>query len=142
MSLPHIITVHWTEAYHLADVVTQRYARPSALALSPVPWRRLPILGLAKLSATEEEKDGTRTHTTTLTATLCLTAFEPTRPLRPMAYKLTAADGTEWLLGTCEPPFPLTTFATTLGAKPGGEHYVQLEARLTGPLPLLRYRTY
>lgn len=142
MPLPHIITVHWTEAYHLADVVTQRYARPSALALSPVPWRRLPILGLAKLSATEEEKDGTRTHTTTLTATLCLTAFEPSRPQRPMAYKLTAADGTEWLLGTCEPPYPLTTFATTLSAKPGSEHSVQLEARLTGPLPLLRYRTY
>lgn len=95
MSLPHIITVHWTEAYHLADVVTQRYARPSALALSPVPWRRLPIIGLAKLSATEEEKDGTRTHSTTLTATLCLSSFEPTRPQRPMAYKLTAADGTE-----------------------------------------------
>ena len=56
MPLPHIITVHWTEAYHLADVVTQRYARPSALALSPVPWRRIPILGLAQLSATEEEK--------------------------------------------------------------------------------------
>lgn len=140
MPLPHIITVHWTEAYHLADVVTQRYARPSALALSPVPWRRLPILGLAKLSATEEEKDGTRTHTTTLTATLCLTAFEPTRPLRPMVYKLTAADGSEWLLGTCEAPFPLTTFRKSLADKPAGEQSVQLEAKLSGPLPLLRYR--
>lgn len=142
MPLPQITAVHWTEAYHLADVVAQRYARPSALALSPVPWRRLPIHGLAKLTATEEEKDGTRTHTTTLTATLCLTAFEPSRPQRPMAYKLTAADGTEWLLGTCEPPYPLTTFTTTRSAKAGSEQSVQLEARLEGPLPLLRYRTY
>ena len=140
MPLPHIITVHWTEAYHLADVVTQLYARPSALALSPVPWRRLPIVGLAKLTASEEEKDGTRTHTTTLAATLCLTAFEPSRPRRPMAYKLTAADGSEWLLGTCEAPFPLTTFRKSLADKPAGEQSVQLEAKLSGPLPLLRYR--
>lgn len=140
MPLPHIITVHWTEAYHLADVVTQRYARPSALALSPVPWRRLPILGLAKISATEEEKDGTRTHTTTLTATPCLHQAEPSRPLRPMVYKLTAADGSEWLLGTCEAPFPLTTFRKSLADKPAGEHSVLLEAKLSGPLPLLRYR--
>lgn len=140
MQLPQIVQVHWTEAYFLSDVVVQRFARPSALALSTVPWRRVPIEGLAKLTATEEEKNGTRTHTTTLTATPCLQQAEPSRPLRPMVYKLTAADGSEWLLGTCEAPFPLTTFRKSLADKPAGEQSVQLEAKLSGPLPLLRYR--
>ena len=138
--LPQITQVQWCEARLFTDFL---YTRPggrfAVLALKPVPWKRLPIVGLAKVTQEEEVKDGVRTHTLTLSVTLCkrVEACGFTTP--HIAYKLTAADGTEWVMGTDEAPYPLTTFSTSLSDRAGGEQRTQLEAKLTGPLPLMRY---
>ena len=42
-----------------------------------------------------------------LSATLC--GGRLALPLRPLAYRLTCVNGKQYLLGTADPPFPLTT---------------------------------
>ena len=72
-----------------------------------MPWKRLPMVGLATLETSEEVKKGVRTHSAKLTATLC--GGRLALSSRPLAYRLTCVNGRQYLLGTADPPFPLTT---------------------------------
>ena len=72
-----------------------------------MPWKQLPMVGLATLETSEEVKKGVRTHSAKLTATLC--GGRLALPSRPLAYRLTCVNGRQYLLGTADPPFPLTT---------------------------------
>lgn len=64
------------------------------------------MVGLATLETSEEVKKGVRTHLAKLTATLC--GGRLALPSRPLAYRLTCVNGRQYLLGTADPPFPLT----------------------------------
>ena len=65
------------------------------------------MVGLATLETSEEVKKGVRTHSAKLTATLC--GGRLALPSHPLVYRLTCVNGWQYLLGTAEPPFPLTT---------------------------------
>lgn len=64
------------------------------------------MVGLATLETSEEVKKGVRTHSAKLTATLC--GGRLVLPSRPLVYRLTCVNGRQYLLGTADPPFPLT----------------------------------
>ena len=104
--LLHIHRIDCCEAYHLASAIVLPETA-SVLLREPMPWKRLPMVGLATLETSEEVKKGVRTHSAKLTATLC-SGRQPL-PSRPLAYLLTCVNGRQYLLGTAEPPFPLTT---------------------------------
>lgn len=104
--LLHIHRIDCCEAYHLASAIVLPETA-SVLLREPIPWKQLPMVGLATLETSEEVKKGVRTHSAKLTATLC--GGRLALPLRPLAYRLTCVNGKQYLLGTADPPFPLTT---------------------------------
>ena len=104
--LLHIHRIDCCEAYHLASAIVLPETA-SVLIREPMPWQRLPMVGLATLETSEEVKKGVRTHSAKLTATLC--GGRLALPSRPLAYRLTCVNGRQYLLGTADPPFPLTT---------------------------------
>ena len=65
------------------------------------------MVGLATLETSEEVKKGVRTHSAKLSATLC--GGRLALSSCPLAYRLTCVNGNQYLLGTADPPFPLTT---------------------------------
>ena len=103
--LLHIHRIDCCEAYHLASAIVLPETA-SVLIREPMPWQRLPMVGLATLETSEEVKKGVRTHSAKLTATLC--GGRLALPSRPLAYRLTCVNGRQYLLGTADPPFPLT----------------------------------
>lgn len=104
--LLHIHRIDCCEAYHLASAIVLPETA-SVLLREPMPWQRLPMVGLATLETSEELKKGVRTHLAKLSATLC--GGRLALPSRPLAYRLTCVNGRQYLLGTADPPFPLTT---------------------------------
>ena len=104
--LLHIHHIDYCEAYHLASAIVLPETA-SVLLREPMPWKRLPMVGLATLETSEEVKKGVRTHSAKLSATLC--GGRIALPSRPLAYRLTCVNGRQYLLGTADPPFPLTT---------------------------------
>ena len=104
--LLHIHRIDSCEAYHLASAIVLPETA-SVLLREPMPWKQLPMVGLATLETSEEVKKGVRTHSAKLTATLC--GGRLALPSRPLAYRLTCVNGRQYLLGTADPPFPLTT---------------------------------
>ena len=104
--LLHIHRIDCCEAYHLASAIVLPETA-SVLLREPIPWKQLPMVGLATLDTSEEVKKGVRTHSAKLTATLC--GGRIALPSRPLAYRLTCVNGKQYLLGTADPPFPLTT---------------------------------
>ena len=104
--LLHINRIDFCEAYHLASAIVLPETA-SVLLREPMPWKQLPMVGLATLETSEEVKKGVRTHSAKLSATLC--GGRLALPLRPLAYRLTCVNGKQYLLGTADPPFPLTT---------------------------------
>ena len=104
--LLHIHRIDCCEAYHLASAIVLPETA-SVLLREPMPWKKLPMVGLATLETSEEVKKGVRTHSAKLTATLCGSRLA--LPSRPLAYRLTCVNGRQYMLGTADPPFPLTT---------------------------------
>ena len=104
--LLHIHRIDCCEAYHLVSAIVLPETA-SVLLREPMPWKRLPMVGLATLETSEEVKKGVRTHSAKLTATLC--GGRLALSSRPLAYRLTCVNGRQYLLGTADPPFPLTT---------------------------------
>ena len=104
--LLHIHRIDCCEAYHLASAIVLPETA-CVLLREPMPWRQLPMVGLATLETSEEVKKGVRTHSAKLSATLC--GGRLALSSRPLAYRLTCVNGRQYLLGTADPPFPLTT---------------------------------
>lgn len=83
-----------------------------AIIREVTPWREIPIAGLAELETSQDLEEGERTFSASLSATLCGDAFE--LPQRPLAFRLTSANGRQYLLGTAESPHPYVAFALSL----------------------------
>ena len=101
--LLYIHKIEWCEAYHLQSAILMPHDRRVILR-DVVPWRTLPIVGLAALETSEEVEDGVRLHTTKLSATLEETFVFPERPV---AFLASSVNGSRFLIGTAQRPFPL-----------------------------------
>ena len=104
--LLHIHRIDFCEANHLVSAIVLPETA-SVLIREPIPWQRLPLVGLASLETSEAVEKGVRKHTAKLSATLC--GGRLALPSHPLAYRLTCINGRQYLLGTADPPFPLTT---------------------------------
>ena len=109
--LLHLNRIEYCEARHIASAIIVPQTS-MAIIKEVAPWREIPIAGLAELETSQEQEEGTRTFNTSLAATLCGDAFE--LPQRPLAFRLTCANGRQYLLGTAEPPHTFVAFARSL----------------------------
>ena len=76
-----------------------------------MPRREVPIVGLAALETGDELDNGVRLHTQKQTATL---ETEYVFPPSPTVFLITAVNGTQYLIGTVDAPFPLIQQNTIL----------------------------
>ena len=97
--LLHINRIEYCEARHISSAIIVPQTS-IAIFRDVAPWREIPISGLAELETSQEQEEGTRSFNATLSATLCGDAFE--LPHRPLAFRLTCANGRKYLLGTAE----------------------------------------
>ena len=132
--LLHINRIDYCEAYHLVSAIVLPETA-SVLIREPMPWKRLPMVGLATLETSEEVKKGVRTHSAKLTATLC--GGRLALSSRPLAYRLTCVNGRQYLLGTADPPFPLTTQEEKRPGNAAENSAVSLVVSLQSLLPML-----
>lgn len=132
--LLHIHRIDSCEAYHLASAIVLPETA-SVLLREPMPWKQLPMVGLATLETSEEVKKGVRTHSAKLTATLCGSRLA--LPSRPLAYRLTCVNGRQYLLGTADPPFPLASQEVSLPSNAAETSAVKLVVSLQSPYPSL-----
>ena len=109
--LLHINRIEYCEARHIASAIIVPQTS-MAIIKEVAPWREIPIAGLAELETSQEQEEGTRSFNASLTATLCGDAFE--LPQRPIAFRLTCANGRQYLLGTAESPHPFVSFPLSL----------------------------
>ena len=134
--LLHIHHLDYCEAYHLASAIVLPETA-SVLLREPIPWRRLPMVGLATLETSEAVEKGVRKHTAKLTAMLC--GGRLALPSRPLAYRLSCINGRQYLLGTADPPFPLTTQEVKMPGNAAETSAVSLVVSLNSSYPVLKY---
>lgn len=128
--LLHINRIDYCEAYHLVSAIVLPETA-SVLIREPMPWQRLPMVGLASLETSEAVEKGVRKHTTKLSATLC--GGRLALPSRPLAYRLTCVNGRQYLLGTADPPFPLASQEVSLPSNAAETSAVKLVVSLQSP---------
>ena len=69
-----------------------------------MPWREVPIVGLAALETGDELDNDVRLHTQKLTATL---ETEYVLPQSPTVFLITAVNGMQYLIRTADASYPL-----------------------------------
>jgi hypothetical protein len=120
--LLYIHKIEWCEAYHLKSALLMPHDRRVILR-DVVPWRTLPIVGLAALETTEEIENGVRLHTTKLSATLEETFVFPEQPI---VFLASSVNGSRFLIGTPQRPFPLISHETIIPNNSSEASYTQI----------------
>ena len=100
-----------------------------------MPWREVPIVGLAALETGNELDNGVRLHTQKLTATL---ETEYVFLQSPTAFFITAVNGTQYLFGTSDAPYPLIQQNTILSSNAVENAITELIVNFTSRIPLIK----
>lgn len=132
--LLYIHKIEWCEAYHLQSTILMPHDR-RAILRDVAPWRTLPIVGLAALETSEEMENGVRLHTTKLSATLEETFVFPERPI---AFLASSVNGSRFLVGTAQRPFPFISQNTILPSNSAENSITGLVVNFTSQIPLVK----
>ena len=91
--------------------------------------------GLIEVSVEDSFEDNQRVYATTATFRTCRKA-----PLlaRQKVFRLTAMDGTRWLMGTGEKPYPIVSEANPWPGDPSGSALKKVKLTWKATTPLLR----
>ena len=76
-----------------------------------LPFKELPLVGLADCRCASKVSDKSRVYETSVTAALSEPFDAGTRPL---AFLVTTVSGERFLVGQAEPPYPLTAATTSM----------------------------
>ena len=132
--LLYIHKIEYCEAKHLKSAIFLPN-HFKVILKEVMPWREVPIVGLATLETGDELDNGVRLHTQKLTATL---ETEYVFPQSPTAFLITAVNGTQYLIGTADAPFPLIQQSTILSSNAGENAITELVVNLTSRFPLTK----
>lgn len=132
----YINKVEWCEARHL------RLAVPMTDNLTVycedyMPYQKIEIVGLAELEVSDSVDNGFRVWTSKLAA--AMPCRLPT-PSSPMSFRLTATDGTRYILGLSSRPFPTVTFLDKHPSGLGQPCSCTMNVVLKGPIPMLKVK--
>ena len=132
--LLYIHKIEYCEAKHLKSAVyIPNYFK--VILKEVMPWREVPIVGLAALETGGEVENGVRLHTQKLTATL---ETEYVLPQMPTAFLITAVNGMQYLIGTANSPFPLIQQNTILSNSTSEMTVTELVVTFTSQIPLIK----
>ena len=132
--LLYIPKIEYCEAKHLKSAIYLPDHFKVVLK-EVMPWREVPIVGLAALETGDELDNGVRLHTQKLTATL---DTEYVFPHSPIAFLITAVNGTQYLIGTSDAPFPLIQQNTILSNSTCNMTITELVVTLTTQIPFIK----
>ena len=130
----YINKVEWCDARHL------RLAVPMTDSLTVycrdyMPYQKIEIVGLAELEVSDSVDNGVRVWTSKLAAVLPCRL--PT-PANPVSLRLTATDGTRYILGLSNRPYPTITFSDKHPSGLEQPCSCVMNAVLKGPIPALQ----
>ena len=132
--LLYIHKIEYCEANHLKSAIfLPNYFK--VILKEVMPWREVPIVGLAALETGDELDNGVRLHTQKITATL---ETEYVFPHSPIVFVITAVNGTQYLIGTADAPFPLIQQNTILSSNAAENAITELVVNLTSRFPLIK----
>ena len=132
--LLYIHKIEYCEAKHLKSAIFLPN-HFKVILKEVMPWREVPIVGLAALETGDELDNGVRGHTQKLTATL---EKEYVFPQSPTAFLITAVNGTQYLIGTADAPFPLIQQNTILSSNASENAITELVVNFTSQIPLIK----
>ena len=132
--LLYIHKIEYCEAKHLKSAIFLPN-HFKVILKEVMPWREVPIVGLAALETGDELDNGVRLHTQKLTATL---ETEYVFPVSPSVFLITAVNGTQYLIGTADAPYPLIQQNTILSSNAGENAITELDVNLTSQFPVLK----
>ncbi len=118
--LTFINRVEITPAYHLAPntAALSREAGFISFGGAYIPWRTLPLLGLAQLSTSCARTDGQLRETAKLTAYLSAAWRGWDDPHGAWSVRLTDADGTRYVLGVSSSDAPAISATAEMPSSP------------------------
>lgn len=99
-----------------------------------MPWIRLPLVGLASLESADELQQSARIFTHKLACTI---PARITLPECPLAWRVTSADGTRYLLGSYDKPFPVWSQTDKFPDRTSDKTVCTLNVQFTTQLPLM-----
>ena len=132
--LLYIHKIEYCEAKHLKSAIFLPN-HFKVILKEVMPWRQVPIVGLAALETGDELDNGVRLHTQKLTATL---ETEYVFPQSPTVFLITAVNGMQYLIGTADVPFPLIQQNTILSSNAGENAITELIVNCTSQIPLIK----
>ena len=132
--LLYIHKIEWCEANHLQSALLMPHDR-QAILRDVAPWRTLPIVGLAALETSEEMENGVRLHTTKLSATLEETFVFPEQPV---VFLASSVNGSRFLIGTAQRPFPLVNQNSVLPSNSTENCITELVVTLSSNFSIFR----
>lgn len=129
----YIVKVDYMPAVHL------KLAQPvpvvqKVIITDYMPWKSVPLVGLASLESADEVQQSARIFTHKLTCTV------PDRlnlTEQPLVWRLTSADGTAYLLGSYAKPFPKWRQVDKFPDRTSERTACTLEVQLTTTVPLM-----
>lgn len=132
--LLYIHKIEYCEAKHLKSAIflPDHYM---VILKEVMPWREVPIVGLAALETGDELDNGVRLHTQKLTATL---ETEYVFPQSPTVFLITAVNGMLYLIGTADAPYPLIEQNAILSSNAAENTITVLDVNLTSQFPVLK----
>ena len=132
--LLYIHKIEYCEAKHLKSAI---YLPDhfKVILKEVMPWREVPIVGLAALETGDELDNGVRLHTQKLTATL---ETEYVFPQSPTVFLITAVNGMQYIIGTTDAPYPLIQQNTILSSNATENAITVLDVNLTSQFPVLK----
>ena len=132
--LRYINKVEWCAAKHL-HLAVPMVDNLTVYCADYMPYEPLPMIGLAELEISDAMENGVRLWSTKLVLTL------PERissPSNPFSFRLTATDGTQYILGLSERPHPIVTFSDKHPNGANCQCACTMNVSLKGPIPALQ----
>ena len=133
----YIVKVDYMPAVHLKLALPVPAAQ-KVIITDYMPWKSVPLVGLASLESADEVKQSARIFTHKLACTV------PARlnlPEQPLVWRLTSADGTAYLLGTYGKPFPKWSQIDKFPDRTSDKTACTIEVQLTTTVPLMEIQT-
>ena len=131
----YITRIYYMPAHH-AHLFVHDPARGVTYCSDYMPWKELPIVGLASLEESDERQQSVPIYTQQVKATLCQRHAD-LLPSEVYAFLLRTADGRNFLLGDSRRPHPQASQTLQMAGRTSDTSAWSLLIKQSSPLPLL-----
>lgn len=130
----YVTHLYYMPAHH-AHLFTHEAERGVTHCTDYMPWKELPLVGLASVEETAERQLSVPIYTQQVKATLCHRA--DLRTSEVYAFRLRTADGRYFLLGDARRPHPLASQTLLMSGRTSDVSAWSLSIKQSSPLPLM-----